>query len=142
MDADGRPELADLKTKKSRPRLELPALAVGALRRHRASAAALPTPRARVFTDTRGGPLRRQNLVTRKFRPLLARAGLERVPFHALRHTAATLHLSQGAHPKVVQEMLGHSTIAMTLDTYSHAVPSMQREAADRLGDALGGDAT
>jgi integrase len=57
--------------------------------------------------------------------------------FHSLRHTAATLHLSQGAHPKVVQEMLGHSTVMLTLDTYSHAIPSLQRDAAQKLGRAL-----
>lgn len=58
------------------------------------------------------------------------------MPFHALRHTAATLLLLQGIHPKVVQERLGHSTIAMTLDTYSHLIPTMGRDAADKL-DAL-----
>jgi len=58
------------------------------------------------------------------------------VSFHALRHTAATLLLLQGVHPKVVQERLGHSTISMTLDTYSHLIPSMGQAAADKL-DAL-----
>ena len=56
--------------------------------------------------------------------------------FHDLRHTAATLLLSDGTHPKVVQEVLGHATIAVTMDTYSHVLPHMQREAAgafDRL---------
>jgi integrase len=66
----------------------------------------------------------------------LTRAGLPDVPFHALRHTAATLLLLQGIHPKVVQERLGHSNTSMTLDTYSHLIPSMGRDAADKL-DAL-----
>ncbi len=94
-------------------------------------------PRSLVFTDREGGPIRRENLVRRRFEPLLARAGLRRMRFHSLRHTAATLHLSRGAHPQVVQEMLGHSTVMLTLDTYSHAIPSLQRDAADRLGAAL-----
>jgi integrase len=58
------------------------------------------------------------------------------IRFHDLGHTAATLLLAQGVHPKVVQERLGHAQIAMTLDTYSHVLPSMQRDAADKL-DAL-----
>lgn len=57
-------------------------------------------------------------------------------PFHSTRHTAATLLLMQGVHPRVVQELLGHSSIAVTMDTYSHVLPSMGAEAASRM-DAL-----
>jgi integrase len=74
--------------------------------------------------------------VRRSFLPLLARAELPTVRFHDLRHTAATLLLAQGVHPKIVQERLGHSQISLTLDTYSHVLPSMGREAASKL-DAL-----
>ncbi len=56
--------------------------------------------------------------------------------FHDLRHACATLMLAQGEHPRVVMETLGHSQIAMTMNTYSHVIPALQREAADRL-DAL-----
>ena len=56
-----------------------------------------------------------------------------RIRFHDLRDTAATLSLSQGVHPKIVQERLGHSQISLTLDTYSHVLPSMQKEAAQKL---------
>ena len=70
------------------------------------------------------------------WRPLLDRAKLPRIRFHDLRHTAATLALQAGTHPVVVQRQLGHSSIALTIDTYSHSVPSLGREAADRL-DAL-----
>jgi integrase len=59
------------------------------------------------------------------------------IRFHDLRHTAATLLLGQGVHPKIVQERLGHSPIAITLDTYSHVLPSMRRDAAQRLDDLL-----
>ena len=58
--------------------------------------------------------------------------------FHDLRHTAASLLLSAGVHPKVVQERLGHSTISITLDTYSHVLGTLQRDAADRLDEVLG----
>ena len=60
---------------------------------------------------------------------LLERAGLPRVRFHDLRHSAATLLLSLGVHPKVVQELLWHSQISVMLDTYSHILPDMQKDA-------------
>lgn len=64
---------------------------------------------------------------------------LARIRFHDLRHGHATLLLSQGVHPKVVQERLGHSTIAMTLDTYSHVIPGMQQAATTQLERRLFG---
>jgi integrase len=67
---------------------------------------------------------------------MLARAGPPRLRFHDLRHTAATLLLGQGIHPKVVSEMLGHASIMTTLDPYSQVTPTMQQQAADAL-DAL-----
>jgi integrase len=75
----------------------------------------------------------------RSFRPALERAGLPRIRFHDLRHTAATLMLGQGVHPKVVSEMLGHSQIGITLDLYSHVTPSMQAGAVQALEALLGG---
>jgi integrase len=63
--------------------------------------------------------------------------GLPPIRFHDLRHTTATLMLSQGIHPKVVSEMLGHTTIGITLDIYSHVLPEMQREAAHTLDRLL-----
>ena len=68
------------------------------------------------------------------FAPLLTKAELPHVRFHDLRHTAATLLLAAGVHPKVVQERLGDATIGMTLDTYSHVLPTMQRDAAEKIG--------
>jgi integrase len=59
------------------------------------------------------------------------------VRFHDLRHTCASLLLAGGVHPKVVQERMGHATIAITLDTYSHVVGSLQRDAADRIDELL-----
>jgi integrase len=67
----------------------------------------------------------------------LERAGLPRIRFHDLCHTAATLMLGGGVHPKVVAEMLGHSQISITLDLYSHVTPTMQRDAAEAMNAVL-----
>ena len=91
-----------------------------------------------VFCDTQGGPIHKQNLVRRSFKPLLKEAGLPDIRFHDLRHTAATLLLAKGVHPKIVQERLGHSSINLTLDTYSHVMPTLQRDAADKLDELFG----
>jgi integrase len=68
-------------------------------------------------------------LHNRSWKPLLKKAGLPHKKFHHLRHTCATLLLTKGVHPKVVQELLGHSSISTTLDTYSHVLPNMQEKA-------------
>ena len=72
-----------------------------------------------------------------EFTGLLERAGLLRVRFHDLRHTAATLLLEQGVHPKVAADMLGHATVAVTLDTYSHVTSGMHEAAAEALDAVL-----
>ncbi|MPZ16134.1 MAG: tyrosine-type recombinase/integrase [Chloroflexi bacterium] len=89
-----------------------------------------------VFAKDDGEPLD-PNLVTRAFRDLVRLSGLPRIRLHDLRHTHATLALQAGIHPKIVSERLGHSNIAFTLDVYSHAVPHMQTEAAERLSDLV-----
>jgi integrase len=74
--------------------------------------------------------------VSHWLRAALKKAELPRIKVHGLRHTAASLHLAEGTHAKLVQEMLGHSTIMLTLDTYSHVLPALHVEAAsvmDRL---------
>jgi integrase len=75
--------------------------------------------------------------VWRHFAALRERSNLPKLSFHTLRHTAATLMLENGEHPKVVQEMLGHASISQTLDTYSHVTPNMQSGAAERLDSVL-----
>ena len=65
------------------------------------------------------------------------RAGLPPIRLHDLRHSVASILLARGVHPKVVSEMLGHATIALTLDTYSHVIPSLQQEAASVVAAAV-----
>jgi len=89
-----------------------------------------------IFPSTHGTPLDHRNLY-RFFKLFLKEAGLPDIRFHDLRHTAATLMLQQGIHPKVVQERLGHADITLTLNTYSHVLPSMQQEAAEKLDELL-----
>lgn len=77
--------------------------------------------------------------VTKRFRQVAQEAGLPPIRLHDLRHTHATLALEAGVHPKIVSERLGHSTVSLTLDVYSHAVPHMQRGAADEIARLLFG---
>ena len=79
------------------------------------------------------------NLLKRNLRPLLEKASLPPLTFHELRHTFATFHPASGEKPKVIQEILGHSSIKTTMDTYSHVIPGMQEDAAERLQRLLFG---
>ena len=89
-----------------------------------------------MFTSTIGTPLDERN-VRRGFKALLKAAELPEMRIHDLRHTTATLLLAQGVHPRVVMELLGHSQVSLTLDTYSHVLPGLQAEAAKRMDEAL-----
>jgi integrase len=82
-----------------------------------------------VFTAENGGPLDPDS-ISRFWRQAVKKSMLPRIRLHDLRHTHATLALQAGIHPKVVSERLGHATVSITLDTYSHAIPAMQEEAA------------
>ena len=90
-----------------------------------------------VFSNRLGRPMAKENLLRGSFWPLLEKAGLPHVRFHDLRHSCASMLLAANVNPKVVQEMLGHSSIAVTMDTYSHAMPSLQADAAERMGRLL-----
>jgi integrase len=89
-----------------------------------------------VFSHPDGNPLR-PNTVSRAWATLAARAGLRVIRLHDARHSHASLMLKQGTHPKIVQERLGHSTISITLDTYSHVAPGLQEAAANRFDEAI-----
>ncbi|MDP9363743.1 MAG: site-specific integrase [Chloroflexota bacterium] len=136
-------EMGEPKTAAGRRRVALPVSVVESLRRHRVRQlehrlAAGPAfeDQDLVFPNGTGGPLHPNSLALR-FRRLTERAGAPAIRFHDLRHTCATLLLAEGVHPKVVQERLGHSNIAETLDRYSHVTADMQRGAADLLDAAL-----
>ncbi|MFC2066509.1 tyrosine-type recombinase/integrase [Chloroflexota bacterium] len=89
-----------------------------------------------VFSNLEGKPLR-PNTITRAWTTLTAKCGLKAIRLHDARHTHASLMLKQGIHPKVVQERLGHSSIQMTIDTYSHVSPGIQESAANRFDEIL-----
>lgn len=90
-----------------------------------------------VFCSETGTPLSIPNLTYRYFRPILGKAGLPRIRLYDLRHSCATLLLIAEENPKVVSERLGHSTIVLTLDTYSHVLPTMQQNATAKLARLL-----
>ena len=141
----GKVALGELKTPKSRRQVRLTRAAAGALRAHLARQMeeierAGPSYRAGglVFATESGSPINPSNLRNRSFKPPLRRAGLAGICFHDLRHTCATLLLTRNVHPKLVQELLEHATISMTLDTYSHFLPSMGDQTVRAMEAALG----
>ncbi len=136
-------QLGEPKTDRSRRMVPLPRSAVEALGAHRArqedewrAASESWRDTGLVFTTEIGTPLEPRN-VLRRFELLAVSAGLTGVHLHTLRHSAASFLLAAGTHTKVVQEHLGHSSYAITADIYSHVEPALQREAADRLDQAL-----
>ena len=142
--AKGGPVLSAPKTKGSKRSVKLSESSIDALRSHLQRqleeidrVGSLWRENGLVFASETGEPLDRRSVTNHRFKPLLKRAGLPQIRFHDLRHTCATLLLSKNVNPKIVSEMLGHATIAITLDTYSHVLPNMQSEAAKALEDAL-----
>ena len=135
---------AEPKTSKSRRTVHLSEIAVRALREHievqnaYRNAASSWVESGLVFTSVQGGPME-GTVANESLSRALNAAGIPRIRVHDLRHTAASLALEAGVHPKVVQEMLGHSTIVLTLDTYSHVTPALHREAALSLNSLLEG---
>jgi integrase len=132
------------KSKRSRRTVKLPLIAVEALdrqcaaqRQDQAIAGIRWVDSGLVFTSTIGTPLDERN-VRRAFKAVLKSADLPPMRVHDLRHSAATILLEQGVHPRVVMETLGHSQITLTLDTYSHVTSRVTDEAATRMDEALG----
>jgi integrase len=141
--ASSRLENGEPKTASGRRRIALPASVIDSLRRHRVrqleyrlKAGLAFEDRGLVFTNETGGPVH-PNTLSARFRRLIVTVGVPTIRFHDLRHTCATLLLGQGVHPKVVQERLGHTDIAMTMNLYSHVTADMQRQAADQLDDVI-----
>ena len=136
--------LGEPKTPKSRRTIRLTTNAVTALRDHLARQleemermSSLYQPGGLIFATEAGTIINPSNLRNRSFKPLLRRAGLRQIRFHDLRHTCATLLLSKNINVKVVSEMLGHSSISVTLDIYSHLLPDMQEKAVKALEEML-----
>lgn len=131
------------KTAKGMRTVALPPSAILVLEKHqekqkldRAMLGIVFTDEDLVFSHPDGNPIC-PNTVTRAWTMLAARAGVKVIRFHDARHSHASLMLKQGIHPKIVQERLGHSTIAVTLDTYSHVAPGLQEAAAKRFDEAF-----
>src|SRR5205807_2783516 len=131
---------AETKTKLSRRSIMIVDFALEALREHRKrqleakqKAGDLWQENDYVFCSSTGRYLSPGHNALVQLKKLLEKAGLPDIRFHDLRHSAATMLLSEGVHPKVVQEILGHSEISMTMDTYSHVLPTMQKDAMSRL---------
>jgi integrase len=126
--------LVEPKTDRSRRTVYLARGTMAALAEHRRRQAEerLAASERFVFTGTTGRPLDASG-VSARFHDALNRAGLPNVRVHDLRHTAASHLLTRGVHPKVVQDLLGHSTISLTLDTYSHVAPALNAQVADHM---------
>ncbi|TDA70453.1 MAG: site-specific integrase [Clostridia bacterium] len=131
------------KTKKSRRTVPIPQDIVQELKAHKARQnqeklllGEAYQDNGLVFATPDGRPLEIRTFL-RRFDNLLANAGVPKVRFHDLRHTYATLLLEAGEHPKVFHELLGHSNISTTLDTYSHVLPELKQAAAAKLNGIL-----
>ena len=137
---------AEPKTEKSRRNIILPTFVLEELKQHRIrqleerlKAGEAWQEHNLVICTVIGGYISPGDISSKLLRNILQKAGLPRIRFHDLRHSAATLLLSMGVHPKVVQELLGHSQISMTMDIYSHVLPTMQKEAMEKINTLLQG---
>jgi integrase len=140
-------QMGEPKTARGRRTIDLDALTLAALREHRKRQAAERLlmgggwrDHGLVFCRVDGGPLHPERF-TRTFRDRVRQVGLPPIRLHDLRHGWATLALADGVHPKVVQERLGHATIGVTLDIYSHVTAGMHSDAAERVAAAIFGGA-
>jgi integrase len=128
--------IAEKMPKSGRSRIvHLPETAMEVLRRHRIAQGRIGP--GYIFPADATGIAWTPQKVSDGFRALAKKAKITGATFHSLRHTCASQLLARGVHPKVVQEMLGHSTIAITMDLYSHVAPSLQAEAATKLDAVL-----
>jgi len=123
-EVNGRISFAEPKTAASRRTLRLPEFLTALLAEH-LDARGRPDPDSLVFVAPEGGPLRRTTFRTRVFQPAVRRAGLDRITFHELRHTAAGLMIEMGAHIEAIKQRLGHSTIRVTSDFYGSMLPTV-----------------
>jgi integrase len=150
-DVNGALRIKEVKTKKGRRRIKLASSTIAALNQHRKAmlAEGRDVKTGPVFCDNDGGHLRKSNVIRRSFAKILKRVNdeaekeaakvgaapdlLPSIRFHDLRHTCATMLLLANVNPKIVSERLGHSKVSITLDTYSHVLPTMQDGAAAQI---------
>lgn len=140
LDSKGR--VKQPKTAKGRRHIDLTGGTVDALHLHRKAMLKEGQgvrPTDPMFVSELGGIIVPNEVTRRHLRPMLNRAGLPSVSCYALRHTCATLLLAANVNPKIVSERLGHGSITITMDTYSHVLPGMQSGAVDVLAKAMGG---
>ena len=123
-----------VKTSASRRQIKVPRLLADELAQHLATYP--PVKDGFAFTAPHGGPIRKDNFRRRTWLPATVEAGLDGVRVHDLRHTHAALLITQGEHPKVIQERLGHKSIKTTLDRYGHLHKGLDEAAADALDEA------
>jgi len=134
------------KTAKSRRNVPLDPTTVEALRQHRDAQGKERVTWAEIYTDLdlvfcrEDGSVLRPDTITRRFHELSKRAGVPLIRLHDVRHSYASLGLAAGTHPKVMAERLGHATVGITLDTYSHVAPALARHAADDLAALILGE--
>lgn len=134
----------ETKTDAGRRMVMLPNLVVEALKAHRLEQDEVKAKRGKAWIEKDlvfcglHGDYFNPGYLLRLFKKVLVDAGLAHMRFHDLRHSAATILLVMKVHPKIVQDRLGHSTIKMTMDTYSHVIPSMQDDATDKLENEFG----
>jgi integrase len=126
--------LTEPKTKTSKRAVTLPKIAYDELKKHLEQ---LDRNQGLIFTTSTGTPISPRNFI-RHFKRSLKEAGLPDIRVHDLRHSHASLLLASGVNPKLVQERLGHASITLTLDTYSHVIPSLQEEVARKMDDLMG----
>jgi integrase len=128
----------DTKTHRSRRSIEVPELTLTVLRKRREEAVAEGLADCEyVWPSKSGKPLDRNRFRERFWKPLLKRAGLPGIPFKNVRHTGASLLLELGTNPKVVQELLGHTSFRVTMDSYGHVLPGAHRRAVKDLAEMI-----
>ena len=120
---NSKPVISDTKTKSSRRRIDLDDICIDILKN-------IEHNGEFVFSK-KDGSMISYTSITKHFKKMCELSGVKYRNFHTLRHTHASVLLSNGVHPKIVQERLGHSKISITLDTYSHLIPTLQSIAVD-----------
>jgi integrase len=133
---EGKLRIEELKSRSSRRTIKLPGVALASLKAHRVHQA---EERLAAGPTRQGRPLA-PRFIARSFKRLLNLAGLPDTRVYDLRHTCATLLFAQGVHARVVMEILGHSQISLTMNTYTHVAPQLQNQAAGLMVDLLSGN--